>query len=118
MSKDIYDVPLERQQVLRANAARRMELRNYFLKESSNPFKIAAGDKGHLFDPAIQRYQALKVTEYERFKPNLKTFKHPFLLFILPYAITTYMMYTDRRDKEARFRRGEVSYKDRNMKFL
>lgn len=48
MSKEIYDIPPEKQQVLRENAQRRMELRNYFLKESSNPFKLATQDQGHL----------------------------------------------------------------------
>ncbi|XP_045467581.1 uncharacterized protein LOC123675994 [Harmonia axyridis] len=118
MSKQVYDIPPERQQVLRENASRRMELRNYFLKESSNPFKISDKSQGHLFDPAMQRYGALKVTEYERFKPNLKTFKYPFWILIVPFTITSYMMYTDRKNKEERFRSGLVSYKERTFKFM
>ncbi|KAK9884586.1 hypothetical protein WA026_007427 [Henosepilachna vigintioctopunctata] len=114
-SSKIYDVPPEKQAILIDKAKRRLELRNFFLKQSSDPFRA---EGGYIFDPALQRYQSLKVTEYERFKPNLKTAKWPFWFFLVPYAISTYVVYLDRTSKEEKYRRGEVAYKDRPNKFI
>ncbi|KAL3276499.1 hypothetical protein HHI36_011879 [Cryptolaemus montrouzieri] len=48
MSDKVYDVPPEKQKILLENAKRRLELRNKFLKLSTDPFKQATGEGGHV----------------------------------------------------------------------
>lgn len=113
-----YDISKDQQEIAIENAKRRLALRNQFLKQSSDPFRHASGEGGTVFDAALQRYQALKVTEFERFKANAKTAKIGFLYLLLPLGVTSYLVWKSRTEREAKFRRGEVAYQDRQFKYI
>ncbi|EFA12181.1 hypothetical protein TcasGA2_TC002331, partial [Tribolium castaneum] len=70
------------------------------------------------FDPALQRYQAMRVSTYEHFKPNPKTAGYGFFLTLLPMVGYIYLLHTTRQAKEKRYRNGEVAYKDRDFKLI
>ncbi|KAJ8935477.1 hypothetical protein NQ314_012769 [Rhamnusium bicolor] len=97
---------------------RRAFLRDEFLKLKSDPFQHASGEGGTVFDPAIQRYQAMKVSGFEYFKPSGKNIIHGLLLVVLPMTVFGYLLNRSRTNLEAKYRRGEVAYKDRGFKFI
>ncbi|KAJ8918917.1 hypothetical protein NQ315_016819 [Exocentrus adspersus] len=113
-----YDLPPEQQRLLLEKTKRRAELREQFLKLRTDPFRHASGEGGTVFDPALLRYQAMKVSAYDYFKPSGKNILHGLVLFVAPMVITGYFVYKDRSQKEASYRRGEVAYKDRLFKFI
>ncbi|CAG9857081.1 unnamed protein product [Phyllotreta striolata] len=110
------DLSQAHREVLEARAKRAAVLREQFLKEKFNPFKHATGEGGTVFDPALQRFQALHVSNFDHFKPTTRTIKGVFGLFIIPFGLTWYLVYTSKNNKEAMYRRGEVAYKDRKFK--
>lgn len=69
------------------------------------------------FDAAMQRYNSMKVSTFEHFKPNAKTFPS-LLLVLVPMGIYTCLLYSDRKREETKRRNGEVAYKDRLFKFI
>ncbi|XP_023019571.1 NADH dehydrogenase [ubiquinone] 1 beta subcomplex subunit 4 [Leptinotarsa decemlineata] len=113
-----YDVDDATRKLLEEKAKRRLVLREQFLKMKSDPFQHATGEGGTVFDPAMQRFQAMKVTGFEHFKPSPKNGIYGVLFVVVPMAIMTYAMQTSRDNKEASYRRGEVAYKDRSFKFI
>ncbi|XP_028133577.1 uncharacterized protein LOC114328828 [Diabrotica virgifera virgifera] len=117
MSK-AYDLDPAAVKVIEAKAQRRADLRQQFLKLKSNPFIHATGEGGAVFDPAMLRYQALQVSGVDHFKANRKTGFYGLVFFCLPLAGYFYAMYSTKWNQEAKLRRGEVAYKDRNFKFI
>lgn len=70
------------------------------------------------FDPAIQRYHAMRVSYTEFFKPNWKTFKIGMCLVVLPIIALAEVFRWDKTTRETIMRRGEISYADRRCKYF
>lgn len=60
----------------------------------------------------------MKVSGFDYFKPSGKNVLYGLVFLVLPMVGFGYIMHKSRRDLEARYRRGEVAYKDRNFKFI
>ncbi|XP_022908936.1 uncharacterized protein [Onthophagus taurus] len=118
MAEQHYNVTAEQRKILEEKAKRRLVLRNEFLKQSANPYRHALNEGGTVFDPAVQRFVSMKVTTYEHFKPNFKNSIMFLALAGIPFSIYSYFMYKSRTENEARYRRGEIAYKDRLFKFI
>jgi len=95
---------------------RRLKLRNEFLKKAHDPFRHMTGEGGGVFDPMIWRFQAMRVSYYEHFKPNLKNVKFGLFSFILPALIFGTLIRNSRHEREHQYRTGQVAYKDRRFK--
>ncbi|CAH1381537.1 NADH dehydrogenase [ubiquinone] 1 beta subcomplex subunit 4 [Tenebrio molitor] len=115
---DQYDITPERRKVLEENAKRRTVLRNEFLKQVSDPFRHASGEGGTVFDPALTRYQAMRVSTFEHFKPNAKNAGFGMLFAVIPILGYAYLLHTTRSQQEQRYRSGQVAYKDRDFKLI
>lgn len=70
------------------------------------------------FDPAMQRFQAMRVSHTEHFRPTGKSFRMGFFLVIAPIVLFALAMEKERGGREAKYRNGEVSYRDRLFKFI
>lgn len=70
------------------------------------------------FDPALQRFMSMKVTNYDHFKVNPKTARIGMLYFIIPLVGFAYLFKSTRDKQEARYRNGEVAYRDRKFKLV
>ncbi|CAG9765399.1 unnamed protein product [Ceutorhynchus assimilis] len=97
---------------------RRQQLREEFLKLKTDPFKHASGASGSVFDPAILRFQSIGVNYYDYFKPTGKMVLRGIGLIVVPMFGFAYLLKRSRGKIEASYRRGEVSYRDRNSKFV
>ncbi|CAH1109544.1 unnamed protein product [Psylliodes chrysocephalus] len=113
-----YDLTEQARNLLEQKAKRRAVLRQEYLKLKTNPFQHASGEGGAVFDPAIQRYNAMKVSGFEYFKPTGKSAVYGMGMLVIPMMGYFYLMYKQRTELEAKYRRGEVAYKDRNFKFI
>ncbi|ENN72167.1 hypothetical protein D910_08476 [Dendroctonus ponderosae] len=112
-----YGVDPQTQRVAIEKLQRKIQLRNEFLKQSTDPFQHSAGEGGAVFDPAFTRYQALGVSRYEYFKPSGKNVVQGLLFFVAPMVIMGTLVYRSRSKAEASYRAGEVAYKDRRFRF-
>ncbi|CAH0553761.1 unnamed protein product [Brassicogethes aeneus] len=117
MSQQV-DLSLEEQKILAEKTQRRAALRNEYLKLKSDPFRHATGEGGAVFDSAIQRYSAMKVNGFDYFKPSIKNGLQGLFLLVIPMGGFGYLVYKSRAEQEARFRNGEVAYKDRRFKLI
>lgn len=70
------------------------------------------------FDPAMQRFTAMRVNTYDHFKANARTSLIGFMLVIVPLFGYTYAMKTQRDAKEAELRNGLIAYSQRKFKFV
>ncbi|XP_059607909.1 NADH dehydrogenase [ubiquinone] 1 beta subcomplex subunit 4 [Phlebotomus argentipes] len=94
----------------------RLAMREEYLKQATNPHRVAGG--GSVFDQGLQRFAAARVTQYDHFKPNFKTTRKGFFLVVLPIFFTAWLFKSDRDRKEHQYRTGQVSYRDRQFKFV
>ncbi|XP_017777382.1 PREDICTED: uncharacterized protein LOC108563268 [Nicrophorus vespilloides] len=113
-----FDVSALQKQVLLEKAKRRTVLREEFLKQTSNPFRHASGEGGAVFDPAIQRHNAMRINTFEHFRPTFKNVRFGMMLIVVPFVVCGYIVQKDRTEKEAKRRAGLVAYADRDFKFI
>ncbi|XP_055694036.1 uncharacterized protein LOC129796267 [Lutzomyia longipalpis] len=116
MGDNQYDVDAKTREKLLERQKFRMNMRQEFLKQLTNPHRVEGG--GHIFDQGLQRFQAARVTQYEHFKPNFKTTRKGFFLVLLPITLYGWMMKREREGREHLYRTGQVSYRDRKFKFI
>lgn len=64
------------------------------------------------------RFQAMRVSYTEFFKPTGKSLFHGVALVLAPLFIISTLVYREREERENRYRNGEVSYRDRQFKFI
>lgn len=64
------------------------------------------------------RFQAMRATHTHFFKPTGVAAFWGFALCVGPIAGIYYLQRRERDAKEAKFRNGEVSYRDREFKFI
>ncbi|KAI8120501.1 hypothetical protein FF38_04503 [Lucilia cuprina] len=95
-----------------------MKLRAEFIKQSSNPFRHATGEGGTLFDAGLARFQAMRVSNFEHFKPTGHAFRVGMSLVVLPIIGYAWALNKEREGRELQYRNGEVAYKDRRFKFI
>ncbi|KAG6447865.1 NADH dehydrogenase [ubiquinone] 1 beta subcomplex subunit 4 [Manduca sexta] len=101
--------------LIKVQAARRATMRQEFMKQKTHPWKHAA-EAGYVFDPAIQKFMSMKVTQFDNFTPNKRTSLFGFGAIILPMFVYGYFVWKDRTDREKKIRSGELRYKDRMFK--
>lgn len=95
-------------------------MREYVIKERSNPFRIAAAHgTGFIEDPAYIRYEASLsfVSEVNHFRPTLKATGLFMAFIVLPIVGIGLLSEHYRNEFEQKCRRGEISYAKRNNKF-
>lgn len=66
----------------------------------------------------MQRFQAMRVSHTEHFKPTGKAAFYGFAVLIAPMTILFLLAKRERDAKERSYRNGEVSYADRQFKFV
>ncbi|CAO1410784.1 unnamed protein product [Diamesa serratosioi] len=94
------------------------DLRKEFIKQTTNPHRHAAGEGGALFDTGLARFQAMRVNNYEHFKPTFKSFRTGFLTVVAPILLYAWAIKSERDGREEKCRTGQVSYADRKFKFI
>ncbi|XP_034253801.1 uncharacterized protein LOC117652801 [Thrips palmi] len=118
--KPIVTTPIREVRYIEEKARTRKALREYIIKERSNPFRQAANmGGGYIQDPAFVRYEASNIftAEMAHFKFTWRTTGF-FLGFVIgPMVAIGIVSEYYRRAFDAKVRRGEVSYFDRFNKF-
>lgn len=66
----------------------------------------------------MQRFQAMRVCHAEHFKPTGRAAFWGFAILIAPVAIIYTLTKNERQARERQYRNGEVSYADRQFKFI
>jgi len=112
---NMYDVTAEERRAIAERSAVRETLRKEYQKKLTNPYR---GVGGYIFDPAVQRFLSMRSNHYEQFKATPKSAAFGFFGALLPIALLWYLVDWDRSTREGRIRRGEVSYADRDWKFI
>lgn len=69
------------------------------------------------FDPALQRFMSMKVSQLEFFSPNAKTITFGVCAIILPMLSYGYLIWNQRTKRERDIRCGKIKYCDRLFKF-
>ncbi|XP_021948526.1 uncharacterized protein LOC110846178 [Folsomia candida] len=110
-----YDVSPKELRNIQERAKIRADFRKEFVKQFTNPHRH--GEGGYLFDPALQRWQSLKAQQYYYFKPTSKTIFWPILVVSTCFGYGHWMKLR-RAKREAAYRQGLVSYRDREFKFI
>lgn len=70
------------------------------------------------FDPAVMRFQAMKVSHFDYFKATTRTVRLGFLIVFLPIIGFAQLFTWERGNRERKIRNGEVAYEDRLFKFI
>lgn len=70
------------------------------------------------YDLGLARFQAMRVSNFEHFKPTGRSFKIGMLTVVLPIVGYAWMLKRERDAREAQYRTGQVAYKDRRFKFI
>ncbi|KAG0730262.1 NADH dehydrogenase [ubiquinone] 1 beta subcomplex subunit 4 [Chionoecetes opilio] len=99
-------------------AAIKAALKREFRKQATNPHRHASGEGGALFDPALQRFMSMKATQYDYFKPTPKASFMGLMFIAVPIIGYGLLLKRDKEQQEMRIRTGQVSYADREFKFL
>ncbi|XP_050296023.1 NADH dehydrogenase [ubiquinone] 1 beta subcomplex subunit 4 [Anthonomus grandis grandis] len=118
MADKQLDVSPEARQIAEEKTQRKLVLRNEFLKLKSDPFRHAIGEGGAVFDSKFLRLQSMQVHYYDYFKPKGKNVLSGILMMVVPMFAYGYFIKSQRDDLEAKYRRGEVAYKDRDSKWI
>lgn len=111
----IYNVTEEELRAVQERAAMRAEMKQEFQRKYNNPFR---GVGGYIHDPQMQRFLSMRATLWDQFKPAPKNFLFAFSVTVIPVAFLTYLLQTTRDKRERQYRNGEISYRDREYKFV
>ncbi|KAL7736469.1 hypothetical protein ACLKA6_019670 [Drosophila palustris] len=95
-----------------------LKLRNEYLKQSSNPFRHATGEGGTVFDAGLARFQSMRVSNYQHFRPTGHSFRMGLFAVVLPIVAYAWALKSERDGREEKYRTGQVAYKDRQFKFI
>ncbi|XP_017069080.1 uncharacterized protein LOC108106498 [Drosophila eugracilis] len=108
----------DEQEFIKRKHEQTLKLRSEFLKQSSNPYRHATGEGGTVFDAGLSRFQAMRVSHFEHFKPTGKSFRTGLFAVVLPIALYAWALKAERDGREEKYRTGQVAYKDRQFKFI
>jgi NADH dehydrogenase (ubiquinone) 1 beta subcomplex subunit 4 len=70
------------------------------------------------FDSAIYRFHAMRVSNYEHFKPTPRSVRVGLFTVVIPIVLYAWMLKAERSGREEKYRTGQVAYKDRLFKFI
>ncbi|KAL5010464.1 hypothetical protein ScPMuIL_012769 [Solemya velum] len=112
----MFDVSDKEKKAIEERAKIRLDLKREWQKKITNPYR--GGEGGYVFDPAIQRLNSTRVTQWDHFKISPKTTWYGLALVVIPVGLLTYLVFKDRHERETKIRNGEVAYKDRTFKFM
>lgn len=70
------------------------------------------------FDAGLARFQAMRVSNYEHFRPTGHSFRMGLFAVVLPIVVYAWALKTERDGREEKYRTGQVAYKDRQFKFI
>ncbi|KAK7107011.1 NADH dehydrogenase [ubiquinone] 1 beta subcomplex subunit 4-like [Littorina saxatilis] len=113
----MYDISQEEMRAIRERGKMREALKTEWQKKVTDPHR-GAHNGGTIFDPAIQRFMAMRATNFDHFKVTPKTTWLGFAFVVIPVGLMTYFTIRDKNIREAQFRAGEVKYKDRTWYFM
>ncbi|KAM0729071.1 hypothetical protein ACS0PU_004425 [Formica fusca] len=110
--KEYYNVTPEQREISLWRDAKRRELRELYLKHSGHPTKSL------LFDTGLHRFAATKSSIEQFFVPTVANFITR-MGFVVSSIVLTAILIKKRKDaREHLYRTGQVSYADRDYKFL
>lgn len=66
----------------------------------------------------MMRFQAMRASHTDFFRPTPKSAFYGLAIIVFPMAILYTLVYKERSARENRFRNGEVSYADREFKYI
>lgn len=66
----------------------------------------------------MMRFQAMRVSHFEHFRPTGKSAFWGLALCVFPIALIHFAQRKERDAREEKYRNGEVSYRDREFKFI
>ncbi|XP_029178875.1 uncharacterized protein LOC114946514 [Nylanderia fulva] len=92
--------------------AKRRELRELYLKDSGHPTKSL------LFDTGLHRFAATKTSVEKYFVPTVLNYVTRVGFLASSIILTAYFLKKRRDAKEHLYRTGQVSYADREFKFV
>lgn len=69
------------------------------------------------FDPAIQRFMAMKNTQLDFFQTTARSIKFGIFAIIVPMVSYGYLIWNQRTKQEREIRCGNIKYRDRLFKF-
>ncbi|XP_067674371.1 NADH dehydrogenase [ubiquinone] 1 beta subcomplex subunit 4-like [Haliotis asinina] len=113
----VFDVSADELKAAQERAKMRAALKAEFQKKVTNPNQ-GANNGGFMFDPAIQRFMSMRASQADYFKASPKTVWQGFAFVVFPVALLSYLTISGRREREKKYRAGEISYKDRPWKFM
>ena len=111
----MYDVTIEERRAIEERAKMREALRLEYQKKVTNPHR---GVGGFIFDPTVQRFLSMRANHWEQFKPAPKNAAFAFFFGLGPILFLWWKINKDRTDLDTKCRRGEISYKDRDWKYI
>ncbi|XP_063241723.1 uncharacterized protein LOC134541910 [Bacillus rossius redtenbacheri] len=117
MADEQFGISRNERRVIEAAAQRRAALRQEYWKLISDPHRHATGQGGTVFDTGLQRFTALRATQYDHFKPTPKS-AFMGMLIVVPIILYAWILKSHRDSWEKKYRTGEVAYKDRRFKFV
>ncbi|XP_072762465.1 uncharacterized protein Nd-b15 [Anoplolepis gracilipes] len=110
--KEYYNLTPEQQKIALWRDVKRRELRELYLKDSAHPTKSL------LFDTGMHRFGASKTALDQFFVPTLVGYLTK-IGFVVGSIVLTGIIIKKRRDaREHLYRTGQVSYADRQFKFV
>ncbi|KOB65261.1 NADH dehydrogenase, partial [Operophtera brumata] len=98
--------------IIMAQIERRAKLRKEFLRLRSDPCQHAS-QAGYVFDPALQRFMSMKVSQLDFFRPNARTIRFGVFAVILPMLSYGLLIWNQRSQIERDIRCGKIKYRDR-----
>lgn len=114
MSAGQYDITPQEKRLIEERRKLRTNMKAQWQKLVSDPHSHKHG--GYVFDPAMQRFMSMRVTQYESFRPTLGNFFRGIGITAIPILLFAQLMHWDRTRKEKEFSTGQVAYKDRLWK--
>jgi hypothetical protein len=99
---------------IQRRAAMRAELKAEFNRQEYNPYRMAYRVEFH--DPAVERFMAARVHMFDYWKPTWKSFWGFVAVNIAPIGIYAAYLTIEGRDRETKFRSGEIDPRARGWK--
>lgn len=66
----------------------------------------------------MMRFQAMRTSHTDFFKPTPKSAFYGLGIVVIPIAILYTLVYKERSERERKCRSGEISYRNREFKFI
>lgn len=110
--RDSYDISPKEREVKEWRAARRLELRNEYLREMADPKRTTP-----IMDTGFIRFYATRIQLEKLYTPTVRNAIPTIMLFALIWG-TAEVLNVRQEKKEHLYRTGQVSYKDRTFKFV